>query len=85
MKNNKQILAITVFLCRGANINIDPYRANCDALHSTKAKCVRERFSDNIAGRIDVGVNQTSIGGLKQTALNAFAQVFGLMADALKV
>ena len=34
MKNDRQMLATINFLCRGADKNIDPYRANCDALQS---------------------------------------------------
>ena len=84
MKNNRQNLVTAYFLRRGANKNINPYRANCDARQSAN-KGVRDRFSDDIQGAVDIGVNEPSVSRLKQAAIEAATQIFGLMADLLKV
>ena len=84
MKNNRQILVTTDFLRRGADKDVDPYRANCDALQSL-TESVRDRFSNDIQGCIDISVNQPAIRSPEQAAVEAAAKIFGLVSDFFKI
>lgn len=84
MKINRQMLATTDFLRRGANKDVDPYRANCDAPQSP-TESVRDRFSDDIQGPVDIGVDQPAVSSSEQAAMDAAAKIFGLMAYLLQI
>lgn len=67
------------FLCGGK-----PQGANYNALYPV-GESRRDCFSNQVIGRIDIGVDEPPIRRLEQAAGDALAQVDGLLADSFQV
>src|SRR5262249_9128857 len=62
----------------------DPDRVNYHTPYPV-AEGVRDYFSQNIVRAVDVGVEATPIGGLEQSAFDAFANIDVMLSHRLQV